>query len=215
MILTAKGLYKSYQESGDAKKVDVLKDFQMELDKGQTLAIMGPSGCGKSTLISILGGLDRPDQGRVEIAGQNIYELSTNDLTDFRAKNIGIVFQQFHLLPHLKAVDNVRLPLDLQGIDQAKERALQALDSVGLADRANHFPHQMSRGECQRTAIARVLVMQPQLILADEPTGSLDRKTADEVMDLFFNKLKESHISLVLVTHDEEVARLCERRLDL
>ncbi len=216
MILSAQSINKSYTEAGDGSQaIQVLKNFSLEIQEGESLAIMGPSGCGKSTLVSILGGLDQPDRGQVKIAEQDLYQLSANALTDFRAQNIGVIFQQFHLLPHLKAIDNVRLPLDLQGDDRAEEKAREALRSVGLAERAEHFPHQMSRGECQRTAIARVLVMEPKIVFADEPTGSLDRRTADEVMEILFQRLKEKNIALVLVTHDEQVAQLCERRLSL
>lgn len=211
-MLEVSALSKSFHDgSGELR---ILDDLQLRLERGRSIAIMGPSGCGKSTLISCLAGLIRPDRGVIQFDGSDILQLGPDSLTVFRAKNIGIVFQQFHLVPHLTALENVRLPLDLTGIKNpiASEKSLLALNEVGLANRREHFPHQLSRGECQRVAIARVLVTQPQLILADEPTASLDRKSARDVVDRLIRLSREKNASLIIVTHDPEIAELCQSR---
>lgn len=178
---------------------------------------MGRSGCGKSTLISLLAGLDLPSSGEVEVLGRPLSKMRAGELNQFRAQKIGIIFQQFHLLDHLIALENVRLPLDLNaaalGIRDVDAKAREVLGKVGLAARAGHFPDQMSRGECQRVAIARVLVMKPSMVLADEPTGSLDTRTGHEVIDLLFRLAREEKLALIIVTHDAEVASRCDRHL--
>lgn len=215
MILSADQLRKDYRQGED--RLEILKGVSLAIREPETVSIMGRSGCGKSTLISLLAGLDSPTSGEVEILGQNLRRMRPGELNRFRAQKIGIIFQQFHLLDHLTALENVRLPLDLNaeafaGSDP-DERARDVLAKVGLAARAEHFPDQMSRGECQRVAIARVLVMKPRLVLADEPTGSLDTRTGREVIDLLFRLAREEHLALIVVTHDAEVASRCDRHL--
>jgi putative ABC transport system ATP-binding protein len=193
-------------------ELEILQGVNLEIKTPETVAIMGRSGCGKSTLISVLAGLEMQTSGEIEILGQNLNSFSIRELNSFRARHIGIVFQQFHLLDHLTAFENVRLPLDLGDVQDADARAAEMLEKVGLGHRLAHFPDQLSRGECQRVAIARVLVMKPELLLADEPTGSLDVRTGREVIDLIFQLVESEKIALVMATHDLEVASRCTRR---
>lgn len=212
MILKAETLRKHYPQD-EQEPLEILKGVSLAIETPQTVAIMGRSGCGKSTFISLLAGLDAPTSGQVEILGKKLSDLSGRDLNAFRARHIGIVFQQFHLLDHLTALENVRLPLDLnRGVD-SDDQAAKMLEKVGLGHRMHHFPDQMSRGECQRVAIARVLVMKPEILLADEPTGSLDIKTGREVIDLIFELARVEKLALVMATHDLKVAERCERLL--
>jgi putative ABC transport system ATP-binding protein len=203
----------------DQEALQILRGVSLRVEKLETVAIMGRSGCGKSTFISLLAGLDAPTSGRIEVLGRELSELSTTELNLFRARHIGIVFQTFHLLDHLTALENVRLPIDLNVRSQkasersADERAKEMLEKVGLVHRLHHFPDQLSRGECQRVAIARVLVMKPEVLLADEPTGSLDTKTGREVIDLIFKLAQDEKLGLVMATHDLKVAERCQRLL--
>ena len=212
MILSARDVRKSFSQ-GDEGSLEILKGVSLDVPEPQTVAIMGRSGCGKSTFISLLAGLDAPTSGDVSVLGRNLSSLSNRELNTFRAKHIGIIFQQFHLLEHLNALENVRLPLDLNRVEGSDERAKQMLEKVGLGHRLDHFPETMSRGEQQRVAIARVLVMKPEVLLADEPTGSLDIKTGREVIDLIFQLAKSEKLALVMATHDVKVAERCERLL--
>lgn len=218
-VLRVESLLKSYvipsQGSVHLERLQVLRGISFEVQAGERLAIMGRSGGGKSTLLGCLSGLDHGDSGTVEVLGRDLSRMTPGMLNAFRASSIGIVFQQFQLLDHFTALENVRLPLDLasRDPDAADRIALEKLTRVGLADRADHFPSQMSRGECQRVAIARVLAMGCPLIFADEPTGSLDVKTGKAVMDLLFDSAKEINASLVLVTHDPSLAARCDRIL--
>lgn len=219
-VLVCRSVKKSYPLAGGdgangGSRLEVLKGIDFEVKPGERLAIMGRSGGGKSTLLGCLSGLDQIDSGEILLLGKNLAKLSTNELNAFRASTIGIVFQQFQLLDHFTALENVRLPLDLSGVDPQKADAIakEKLDRVGLGGRGSHFPDRMSRGECQRVAIARVLAMGVKLIYADEPTGSLDVKTGRDVMDLLFASAKESGAALVLVTHDPLLARRCDRTL--
>lgn len=212
-MLNAQGVSKAYAHSGG--RIDVLKDLTFSVAGHEKVAIIGPSGSGKSTLLSLLAGLDRPDSGRIEVSGSDIAGMSEQAVTAFRAKNIGIVFQQFHLMSHFTALENVALPLQIAGNDNPWPAAEEALSAVGLGGRMRHFPFQMSGGECQRVAIARAMVTRPPLILADEPSGNLDASTGNQVMELLFDVLKESSASLVLVTHNEDLARKCDRVLAL
>ncbi len=217
-VLVCAKVKKSYVipgESGAAGRLEVLKGIDFEVRAGETMAIMGRSGGGKSTLLSCISGLDVIDSGEIRLMGQNLSALDANSLNAFRASRIGIVFQQFQLLDHFTALENVRLPLDLAGVlpEKADQVALEKLERVGLAGRESHFPDRMSRGECQRVAIARVLAMGVPVIYADEPTGSLDVKTGKVVMDLLFTSAKESGAALVLVTHDPLLAKRCDRIL--
>ena len=211
MIVSAEKVTKSFSESGTP--LEILRGVSLKVEKPETVAIMGRSGCGKSTFISILAGLDQPTGGEVNILGRELSGLSSAELNRFRARHIGIVFQQFHLLGHLTALENVRLPLDLNRVEGADEKAKEMLRKVGLGHRENHFPDKLSRGECQRVAIARVLVMRPEVLLADEPTGSLDVKTGREVIDLIFNLVETEKIALVMATHDPKVAERCSKIL--
>ena len=221
-VLEVKDVNKSFPlpvqdgETG-ASRLMVLSGVSFVVEHGETVAIMGPSGGGKSTLLSLLSGLDRPDHGQILVLDKDIAAMTSTELNAFRARSIGIVFQQFQLLEHFSALENVRLPLDLRGVPahEADRIALEKLDRVGLKARSHHFPDQMSRGECQRVAIARVLAMGAPLIFADEPTGSLDAKNGKAVMDLLFASAKESGAAVVLVTHDAELAKRCHRMLKI
>lgn len=214
VVLNVESLLKSYRKP---ESIQVLNGISFQVAAGERLAIMGRSGGGKSTLLSCLSGLDRGDSGTVEVLGRDIAKMPASELNAFRARSIGIVFQQFQLLDHFTAMENVRLPLDLAGVSprEADARAHEKLERVGLSARAAHFPEQMSRGECQRVAIARVLAMGCPLIFADEPTGSLDVKTGQVVMDLLFQSTLEAGAALVLVTHDPLLAKRCDRILRL
>jgi putative ABC transport system ATP-binding protein len=204
---------KSYRHASG--EISVLRGVDAEIAPGRTLAVLGPSGAGKSTLLSLMAGLDKPTSGVVAIAGEDIGAMGEEALTRFRAKRLGIVFQQFHLMSHLSALENVALPLYITADDKARARAVEALRQVGLEKRLSHFPHELSGGECQRVAIARALVTAPPLLLADEPSGNLDARTGDQVMRLLFDLVKERGTTLVLVTHNEELANWCDSRLTL
>lgn len=213
MSLIVQNLKKSFQQG--ETKIDVLRGLNLNIDKGQIVAILGQSGSGKSTFLGLLSGLDQPDEGKIEIAGQNITALNPEQRTLFRGKNIGIVFQQFHLVPHLTAVENVSLPLEIQGQKNGTERAQKMLESLGLGHRLDHQPGQMSGGECQRVAIARALVGEPSLILADEPSGNLDLETGDKVTQVFFDQVRRTGVTTILVTHNPELAARCDLRFHL
>lgn len=196
-------------------QIKVLKQCQLEVQQGETLAILGPSGSGKSTLLSILAGLDRPSSGRVEVMGQDLGTMSEAQLTQHRAQYMGIVFQQFHLMQHLTALENVALPLEILKRHEAQNLAQQALASVGLDHRLQHHPHECSGGECQRMAIARAIAVSPNIILADEPSGNLDEQTGEQVMQLLFDLVEQTKATLILVTHNKELAQQCQRQLTL
>ena len=213
MILRAHDVRKNFENAETGEKLEILRGVSLEVTKPETVAIMGRSGCGKSTFISLLAGLDSPTSGKIDILGRDLAQLGNRELNVFRAKHIGIVFQQFHLLDHLTALENARLPLDLNRMPDSDGRAEAMLAKVGLGHRLGHFPQQMSRGECQRVAIARVLVMKPELLLADEPTGSLDLRTGREVIDLIFQLAESEKFALVMATHDPKVAERCSRLL--
>jgi putative ABC transport system ATP-binding protein len=207
------GLEKSYHQGDEV--ITVLNDLNISLEKNQTCAILGQSGSGKSTLLTLLAGLDSPDLGEIFIGGIALSGLSQKELTDFRSRYIGIVFQQYHLIEGLTALENVMLPLEIKKDVDAKSKAKKLLERVGLGHRLSHLPTQLSGGECQRVAIARALCVSPQLLLADEPSGSLDPKTGSSVMDLLFEIVDELDTTLVLVTHDEALAKRCSRTFHL
>lgn len=212
-MMNVEGLRKSYG-SGDAK-VEVLKGLDFRINKGEQVALTGKSGSGKSTLLSLLAGLDSPDSGTISIDGQNISHMSEKEITQYRARNIGIVFQQFHLVSTLTAFENVLLPLEILKKEGAHERAKSLLDNVGLSHRMDHLPSQLSGGESQRVAIARALSTHPAILFADEPSGNLDEETGEKVMNLLFDLVKKTGTTLVLVTHDPELAERCERIIHL
>jgi putative ABC transport system ATP-binding protein len=191
--------------------LDVLSGVNMSIADGETVAIVGPSGSGKTTLLILLAGLEPPSSGSIELDGQTLSALDGDALADIRRDKLGIVFQSFHLVPTLTAIGNVSLPLEIAGRDGARDSARKLLHRVGLADRENHYPSQLSGGEQQRVAIARALVHSPSLVLADEPTGNLDIQTGAQIIEMLFELNAESGSTLMLVTHDNEVARRCQR----
>ncbi|MFT5080395.1 MAG: putative ABC transport system ATP-binding protein [Bacteroidia bacterium] len=193
----------------------VLADVDLEVAPGESVAILGASGSGKSTLLGLLAGLDRPTSGEVFVEGQSLADLDEDGLARMRRGKVGFVFQAFHLLPNLTALENVRVPLELIGFEDAREQSEELLAAVGLAERTHHYPSQLSGGEMQRVALARAFGPRPRLILADEPTGNLDAATGERVLDLLFNLRKEKGTSLVLVTHDPALAARADRRLRL
>ena len=196
--------------------IHVLKDIDIRILRGELVAIMGPSGSGKSTLLHILGCLERPTSGRYVLDGKHVFQSSDRELSSFRANHIGFVFQTFNLLPQLTVCENVELPF-LYASNQNGEtegRVTRAIEQVGLLHRINHRPAELSGGEMQRVAIARALAIEPTLILADEPTGNLDSKTSEEILDLFA-KLHDDRVTILMVTHDSEVASRCERTMTL
>ena len=203
------------QYATGASRVDALKEVELEIAERERVAITGPSGCGKTTLLLLLAGLERPTSGSVQIDDLVLSEMSPDALADLRSQRIGIVFQSFHLVPSLTALDNVALPLEISGIRGAKARAEQMLEAVGLAARGWHYPSQLSGGEQQRVAIARALIHKPAIILADEPTGNLDDQTGDSVGKVLFELVAETGATLILVTHDLEFAGNCDRVLRL
>ena len=196
-----------------AGPVSILRDVSLQVGRGETLAIVGPSGSGKTSLLMVLAGLEQATSGRVTVAGQSLTGLDEDDLARVRGANIGIVFQSFHLVPTMTALENVALPLEFAGRRDAASVARERLAEVGLAERASHFPSQLSGGEQQRVAIARALAPQPKLILADEPTGNLDTKTGGLIIELLFAMQRQRQATLVLVTHDERLARQCSRTI--
>lgn len=211
-MLEITGLNKSFVK-GDYT-LQVLKDFHMKVDTGERVAIVGPSGAGKSTLLHIIGGLDRPDSGSVIFDGDNVFDKKGKMLDKYRNSTIGFVFQFHYLLEDFTALENVMIPALIAGDGRAESevRARELLTKVGLGDRASHFPTELSGGEQQRTSIARAMMNNPKLILADEPTGSLDRKNSDEVLAMF-DMMKKDGITVLIVTHDEDIAGTCDRKV--
>lgn len=196
---------------GGAGPVNILCGIDLSVSPGETLSIIGPSGAGKTTLLMALSGLERPTSGRIRVAGTDLSTLNEDGLARFRRQHVGIVFQSFHLVPTMTALENVALPLEFAGSEQVFERARDALNATGLADRINHFPGELSGGEQQRVALARAFVGRPTLILADEPTGNLDLMTGQKVMQQLFDLQQEQGTTLILVTHDAALARRCRR----
>jgi|SRR5262245_29008895 len=212
-IIKASGLGKQVT-TGDAE-LTILSDVSFEVRMGEAVAIVGVSGSGKSTLLGLLAGLDTPSSGSVRIDGLDLFALDEDGRAALRGRMVGFVFQSFQLLPAMTALENVMLPLELAGADSAGTAARAMLARVGLADRVNHYPKQLSGGEQQRVAIARAFVTRPKLLLADEPTGNLDAATGEQVIDLLFELNRESGTTLLLVTHDEALTRRCDRVLRL
>ena len=204
-ILKLTDICKDYQQGKEP--VRVLKNINLTVERGEYLAIMGPSGSGKTTLMNIIGCLDVPTSGTYELDGKDLHNLSDNDLAEIRNKHLGFVFQGFHLMPKMDALDNVALPLLYAGVSvkDRRERAAEALRSVGLEDRIHFFPNQLSGGQCQRVAIARAMVGKPDLLLADEPTGALDTKSGQQIMEIF-RRLSEDGMTILMITHAPEIA---------
>lgn len=210
MILELKGIYKDYVMGKIT--VPVLKDVNFSMEEGEYVAIMGPSGSGKSTLMNIIGCLDQATKGSFVLDGKDISSCSENEMADIRLHKLGFVFQSFHLLPKQSALSNVEMPLNYAKVPkrERRERALKALDRVGLSDRVSFMPNQLSGGQMQRVAIARAMVNNPKLLLADEPTGALDSKSGEQVMELF-KKLNEEGVTVLMITHDSEIAAHANR----
>lgn len=195
--------------------VMVLQQLDMTVEPQERVAIIGPSGSGKTTLLLILTGLETPSQGKISIAGQSLEHMIPDERADLRREHIGIVFQSFHLIPSLTACENVALPLEISGIANSRKLAMSMLSKVELSSRSNHYPAQLSGGEQQRVAMARALIHEPALIVADEPTGNLDENTGEMIMQLLFELNRESGSTLLLVTHDNDLAARCDRTLRL
>ena len=198
-----------------AGDIDILRGVNLEIDQGEAVAIVGPSGSGKTTLLMVTAGLERITGGRIEVAGHDLAPMNEDELAQMRAGKIGIVFQSFHLVPTMTAVENVALPLEFLDASDAFEAARKALDAVNLGHRNDHFPAQLSGGEQQRVALARALSAGPKIILADEPTGNLDSKTGEQVMDLLFSLRARYGATLMLITHDAKLAKRCGRTLHM
>ncbi|WP_419172437.1 ABC transporter ATP-binding protein [Halobacteriovorax sp.] len=209
IVLTLDEVKKDFSQGEEV--LNVLKGVDLNVSEGETIAILGKSGSGKSTLLSLLCGIDDATSGNISYRSNSLKNLNSEEITDLRAKHIGVVFQQFHLLEHLNAYENVLLPLEVNGNSDKSERVDYFLEKVGMSHRKSHFPNQLSGGEKQRIAIARALVTHPGVLLADEPSGSLDENTGGEVMDLIFDIVRGERMSLVLVTHDKDLAKRCEK----
>ena len=209
-ILKLTDICKDYQQGKEP--VRVLKNIDLTVEKGEYLAIMGPSGSGKTTLMNLIGCLDVPTSGTYELDGKDLKDLSDDALADIRSKYIGFVFQSFHLLPKMDALDNVALPLLYRGVSlkERRERAAEALKAVGLEDRMHFMPNQLSGGQCQRVAIARAMVGQPVLLLADEPTGALDTKSGSQIMDIF-RQLSREGMTIIMITHEPAIAECADK----
>jgi putative ABC transport system ATP-binding protein len=212
-VLEVEGLRKGFRQG--ETEISVIRDLSLRVSRGETVAILGKSGSGKSTLLSLLAGLDSPDGGSVRIDGVDLAAIGEAELLRIRNEKIGVVFQQFHLFPELTALENVAVPLELRRDRGALPKARKVLESVGLGHRLDHTPDRLSGGERQRVAIARAFVTEPSLLLADEPSGNLDAKTGEEVMNLLFAEAANRAMTLLLVTHDESLSKRCGRRVVL
>ncbi|MBQ6845024.1 MAG: ABC transporter ATP-binding protein [Agathobacter sp.] len=214
MVLNLQQIYKSYYQ--EKLEVPVLKDINFTVEEGEYVAIMGPSGSGKTTLMNIIGCLDKPTSGTYQLEGQDVQKLNDKELSDLRLRSIGFVFQSFHLMPRETALENVALPLSYTNAKKKEriERATKALERVGLGDRLSFRPTQLSGGQKQRVAIARAMVNNPRILLADEPTGALDTKSGEQIMELF-SKLNEEGVTLIMITHDPKVAAHAKRVIQI
>ena len=208
-MLKLKSLTKFFQQG--TQKIDIFENLNLDLKKGEKVAIMGKSGSGKSTLLSLISGIIKPDQGDIIFDSTSYHTLKESELNDFRANHIGFIFQNFHLVSYLNALENVMLPAKVCKISDPKQKATALLESVGLGHRLNHLPSELSGGEKQRVAIARSLIHGPSLILADEPSGNLDDETGKFVMDTLFKLIEQNKTTLILVTHSKSVAKRCEK----
>ncbi len=212
-VLEAHGISK--EVSSPEGTLTILRDVSFGISAGESVAIVGPSGAGKSTLLALAAGLDLPTRGHVHLNGANLSELDEDGRALVRAESVGFVFQSFHLVPSLNALENVMLPLELAGHDDARRAARDIIDKVGLSDRWSHYPAQLSGGEKQRVAIARAFAAEPAVLFADEPTGNLDTRTGANIMELMFELNRSSSTTLILVTHDLGLAERCDRVLEL
>lgn len=212
-ILKIDGLEKTYTSS--SKKLKVLQHISFEVEKGQTFSIIGPSGSGKTTLLGLCAGLDKPDAGSIELCGYDLNTLNEDERALLRNKEVGFIFQNFQLLPTLTAIENVSVPLELQGAKDASQRAKVLLEKVGLADRMHHYPSQLSGGEQQRVALARAFSNNPSILFADEPTGNLDEETGEKVIQLLFELNKDAGTTLVIISHDLDLANRTQQILRL
>lgn len=212
-IIDVQNVYKSLQLAD--QKIDILNGINLSVEAGESIAIVGKSGSGKSTFLSLLAGLDVASAGHIYLHGNDLSALSEDGRAKVRHDHVGFIFQNFQLLPHLSALDNVMLPLELSFQANAKEIATQWLTKVGLAERLDHQPNQLSGGEQQRVAIARAFACNPDILFADEPTGNLDENTGQSIIDLLFELNNQHNITLVLVTHDDDLAKLCKRQVHL
>ncbi|MBL0691889.1 MAG: ABC transporter ATP-binding protein [SAR324 cluster bacterium] len=206
MLLKVKNLTKSFAQKNITDEIVIFNDTSFQLDHAQTLSIVGRSGSGKSTLLAMIAGIDREFKGEIEFKGDQLSSLKEKQITALRASEMGIVFQQYHLMEHLSALENVMLPLEILKINNAQAKAISLLTKVGLKNRINHFPSTLSGGEKQRVAIARAIVAKRSIILADEPTGSLDEKNGDLIIELFFDLVETYKSALVIVTHSTKIA---------
>lgn len=212
-ILKITGLEKTY--SSGNKQLTVLHDISFEVEKGQTFSIVGPSGSGKTTLLGLCAGLDEPNSGTVELCGQDLNSLNEDQRAQLRNKEVGFIFQNFQLLPTLTALENVSVPLELQGSKEATQKSKELLEKVGLADRIHHYPSQLSGGEQQRVALARAFANAPSILFADEPTGNLDEETGEKVIQLLMDLNKEAGTTLVIISHDLDLANRTQQILRL
>lgn len=213
-IVTANALCKQVANPGGGL-LNILQDIHLDVQRGEALAILGASGSGKSTLLGLLAGLDQPTAGEIELLGHNISQLSEDERAQLRAGRVGFVFQSFQLLPGFTALENVMLPMELCQAENIMARSKQFLTEVGLAERMSHYPEQLSGGEQQRVAIARAFAVNPEIVFADEPTGNLDQLTGTQIIELIFHLRETQHITLVLVTHDIDLANRCDRCIHL
>lgn len=212
-ILKIHELKKTY--TSGSKKLTVLEDVSFEIERGETFSIVGPSGSGKTTLLGLSAGLDYPDSGSIELCGNNLKDLNEDQRAQLRNNEVGFIFQNFQLLPTLTALENVIVPLELQGIKNAAKIGMELLDKVGLADRFHHYPSQLSGGEQQRVALARAFSNTPSILFADEPTGNLDQETGEKVIQLLFDLNKEAGTTLVIISHDLDLANRTQQILRL
>lgn len=212
-IVTLQGV--DLKLKSDAGEVHILKDIDLQLEQGRTVSITGPSGSGKTSLLMVLSGLERPTGGKIIVAGQDLSGMGEDGLAAFRRDQIGIVFQNFHLIPTMTALENVAVPLELRGEKDAFDKAKAALEQVGLGHRLTHYPGQLSGGEQQRTALARAFATRPRLILADEPTGNLDAATGEKVLEVLFGLAEKGGTTLLIVTHDPKLAARCQQSVKI
>ncbi|HIF83285.1 MAG: ABC transporter ATP-binding protein [Candidatus Marinimicrobia bacterium] len=213
IILQAKNIDKSF--SNGKTKLSVLKDFSLDVDVGQIITIMGQSGSGKTTALNILGTLDQADAGELSINGKQVHDMNETELSTIRNRDIGFVFQFHHLLPEFSAIENILMPTWINGADDRRDRALDLIEKMGLSERKDHFPSQLSGGERSRVAVARALMNKPKLVLADEPTGNLDEKNANKLIDLLGKINKDFHQAIVLTTHNPKIARIGHKQFFL